>query len=112
MVDRFFDWAKDRCTLSLWRLWKDDRNGITGHLNDDIALGIQKSQLVVAFVSDQYFESRNCHKELNYADTLAKDILIVKLQKDVELAGRGAISLISSTHLYVRNLLWTNLNLC
>lgn len=99
VVDRFYLWTKEHDSF---KIWKDDRNGITGHLNNDMAAAVQKSCLVVVFLSDEYFESRNCFKELNYADTLEKEILVVKLQKDLQLAGRGAISLITSSQLYVR----------
>ena len=71
------------------------------HLNDDMAFGLENSSVVVAFVSDAYIESKNCQKEINYAETLDIKIVFVKLQKDVELIRRGAISLIAATKLYV-----------
>ena len=79
VVDRFYNWTKEQGSF---KVWKDDRKGITGHLNNDMAAAVQKSRLVVAFLSDAYFQSRNCYKEINYADTLEKEILIVKLQKN------------------------------
>ena len=99
VVDRFYDWFTKNSDI---KVWKDDQDGISDHLNDDIARGIEESRLVVAFVSDGYFASRHCQMELNYAYTLAKDIIIVKLRNELELLGRGAISLIASDKLYVR----------
>ena len=101
VVDRFYDWCKENSGISLW---KDDRDGINDHVNDDMAIGVEDSHIVLAFVSESYFMSKNCHKELNYAEQLDKEIIIVKLEKDMELLGRGSLSLISSTKLYVRNL--------
>ena len=71
------------------------------HLNDDMARGIESSSMVVAFVSDAYFDSKNCHKELNYADSLDTKIIVVKMQKDLQLLRRGAVSLIAASKLYV-----------
>ena len=51
------------------------------HLNDDMALGLESSSMVVAFVSDAYFDSKNCHKELNYAESLNAKIIIVKMRQ-------------------------------
>ena len=102
VVDRFYDWCKENSQgISLW---KDDRDGINDHVNDDMAIGVEDSHLVLAFVSESYFMSKNCHKELNYAEQLDKKIVIVKSEKDMELLGRGSLSLISCTKLYVRNL--------
>ena len=98
-VDRFYDWAKQN--NSNIELWKDDKDGIKDHLNDDMASGIQDASVVVAFVSDAYFTSKNCYKEINYAESLEKKIIVVKMEKDLELLGRGAISLIANTKLNV-----------
>ena len=99
MVDRFYEWAKQE--NSSLEIWKDDKDGINDHLNDDMASGIQGAQVVVAFVSDAYFTSKNCFKEINYAESLQKEIIIVKMEEDLELLGRGAISLIANTKLNV-----------
>lgn len=78
------------------KFWNDD------HLNGDKALGIQDSSVIVAFLDDAYFESKKCKTEINYAESLDKEIIFVKLQQDLELLGRGSISLIASTKLCVR----------
>ena len=66
-----------------------------------MAFGLENSSVVIAFVSDAYFNSKNCHKELNYAESLDTKIIIVKMQKDLQLLRRGAISLIAASKLYV-----------
>ena len=98
MVDRFYKWAVEKSSI---QFWKDDQNRVNDHPNDHRALGVQNSRVIVAFVSDAYFASKNCHKEINYAESLEKQIIFVKLQKNVKLLGRGAISLIANTKLYV-----------
>ena len=80
----------------------NDQHGTGDRLTDDTSFAIQNSRLVVAFCSDSYFESNSCIEELNYADSLRKEIIIVKLHKSLDLLGRGSISLIASTRLYVR----------
>ena len=59
----------------------------------------------MAFVSDAYFTSKNCYKEINYAESLEKEIIIFKMEKDLELLGKGAISLIANTKLNVSTVL-------
>ena len=86
------------------KFWNDDQRG--DQLNDDRALGIQDSGVIVAFLDDAYFESNKCKTEINYAESLDKEIIFVKLQQDLELLGRGSISLIASTKLCVR--VWFN----
>ena len=98
-MDRFYEWAKQN--NSNIEFWKDDQGGINDHLNEDMALGIQGAHVVVVFISDAYFTSKNCYKEINYAESLKKEIIIVKMEEDVELLGRGAISLIVKTKLNV-----------
>ena len=98
VVDRFYEYCEKNSDI---KLWKDDKDGIRDHLTDDMASGIEDSRLVLAFASDGYFKSRNCHLEMNYAHTLAKEIIFVKQRDDLKLAGRGSISLIASGKLYV-----------
>ena len=101
IIDRFYAWCKENSEL---KFWKDDQDGINDDLNEDMAFGIENSRLVLVFISEPYFTSKNCRKEFNYADVLDKDIIIVKLQKELELRGRGSISLIASSKLYVSSL--------
>ena len=98
-MDRFYEWAKQE--NSSMEIWKDDKDGINDHLNDDMATGIQDASVVVVFLSDAYCQSKNCNKEITYAKSLEKEIIIVKLEEDVELLGRGDISLIANTKLCV-----------
>ena len=41
-------------------------------MNEDMAYGIENARIVVVFLSEPYFNSKNCKKELNYADILDK----------------------------------------
>ena len=95
-MDRFYDFVKDHDQI---KFWMDDKNDM---INEDMASGVEESNLVVVFLSDAYFESENCRLEINYAHALKKPIIIVKLHKDLYLLGRGAVSLIISSKLYVR----------
>ena len=98
VVHRFYDWAKQRNES---KFWMNDQHGTGDRLTDETEFAIQNSRLVVAFCSDSYFESNSCIEELNYADSLRKEIIIVKLRNELQLAGRGGISLIISAKLYV-----------
>ena len=46
-------------------------------MNEDMAYGIENARIVVVFLSEPYFNSKNCKKELNYADILDKKGLLV-----------------------------------
>ena len=81
-MDRFYEWAKQE--NSSLDIWKDDKGGINDHLNEDMALRIQGAHVVVVFISDAYFQSKNCQKEINYAESLKREIIIVKME-DKEL---------------------------
>lgn len=98
-MDRFYDWFKKNGEINIW---KDDQNGINDHINNDMAFGIENARLVLVFLTEPYFTSENCFKEINYADSLKRDLIIVKLQPGLNLGGRGAISLIANSKLYVR----------
>ena len=91
-VDRFYDFAKQHLTL-----WKDDKNGIKDHLNGDMAFGVQNARLIVAFLDDAYLASHNCGKEINYANTLGQEMLVVKLQEGLELEGKGSAGSIANS---------------
>ena len=91
-VDRFYDFAKQHLTV-----WKDDQNGLEEHLNGERALGVQNARLMVAFVDDAYLASHYCGQEINYANTLGQEILVVKLQEGLELEGKGSAGLIANS---------------
>ena len=98
MVNRFYEWANQRSRI---KFWADHHDGDNDHLDGVMASAIQNSRVVVLFLSNEYFKSANCLKEISYADSMEKEIIVVKLEKDLELMGRGPISLIANTKLYV-----------
>ena len=53
------------CVNDLLSMIQDD-------VNEDMAYGIENARIVVVFLSEPYFNSKNCKKELNYADILDK----------------------------------------
>ena len=52
-------------------------------------------------VSESYFESRNCKKELEYADKLNKGLIVVKLESELDLEEHDSYSMILSKQPYV-----------
>ena len=94
MVERFVKFARHYSDLNFW--W-DDQKDIHDRLSDDMAYGVQNSCVVVVFVSDAYFASNSSAQEVNYADTLRKEMIIVKMRKGFEVLGRGSIGLIASS---------------
>ena len=57
--------------------------------------------MVIVCFSGPYAESKNCKKELEYADELSKELILVKLDPDAVIRGHGAISMILAKLLYV-----------
>ena len=98
MVNRFYEWANQGSRI---RFWKDNHDGDNDHLDGVMASAIQDSRVVVLFLSNAYLKSVNCCKGISYAQSLEKEIIVVKLEKDLELLGKGAISLIANTKLNV-----------
>ena len=54
--------------------------------------------------SQAYFDSKNCKKEIEYADDLGKTLIVVKLDPNLNMAGHGSFSMILSKQLYVSHL--------
>ena len=46
-------------------------------------------------------KSKNCKKELEYADKLDKELIVVKLDPDADILGHGGISIILANLIYV-----------
>jgi len=63
-------------------VWMDVEGGISGNINDSMAFGVDNAVILVSFMSAKYQESKNCKKELNYADSKNVDIVPVMTQKD------------------------------
>lgn len=61
--------------------WMDIED-MSGNINERMAEAVEGSLVVVPFMTQKYQESRNCKKELNYADALQKDIVPVMAQTD------------------------------
>ena len=50
-------------------VWLDIDNGIKdGNINVAMATGVDGAAAVICLVSEQYQKSKNCQRELNYAD--------------------------------------------
>ena len=50
-------------------------------LNEWMPEGIKKSQIIVVFFSEDYEKSKNCQRELVYADGIKKPVIYVKAQE-------------------------------
>lgn len=50
-------------------------DGMHGDINDSMAEGVDNCKAIVCFMSDKYSSSKNCKRELTYADTQDKPIV-------------------------------------
>ena len=72
---------------------------------DGMAEAVENCEFMIVCVSQAYFDSKNCKKEIEYADDLGKTLIVVKLDPNLNLAGHGSFSMILSKQLYVSPLL-------
>lgn len=63
-------------------MWMDIEGGMSGNINDSMAFGVDNAAVICPFMTQSYQESKNCKKELNYADSQNVDIVPVMAQKD------------------------------
>ena len=57
-----------------------------------MANAVEDADIIVVCISQNYFDSKNCKKELEYADELGKTLVVVKLDPDLQLTGHGSFS--------------------
>ena len=77
------------------------KGGLQGHVIDGMAEAVENCEFMIVCVSQAYFDSKNCKKEIEYADDLGKTLIVVKLDPNLNLAGHGSFSMILSKQLYV-----------
>ena len=46
-----------------------------GHVVDGMATAVENADIIVVCISQNYFDSKNCKKELEYADELGKGFI-------------------------------------
>lgn len=67
--------------------WMDIHDGISGNINDSMARGVDNAAVICCFMTSDYTGSRNCKKELNYADAQSKSIVPVMCEKGFKAQG-------------------------
>ena len=124
LVDRMYRYLVDNGH----DVWKDDEGGIKSNLVDDMAEAVNNADFVIVCFSTPYAQesvqilssfpvrgflmkliflwttnkkSKNCKKELEYADKLDKELIVVKLDPDADILGHGGISIILANLIYV-----------
>eukprot|EP00218_Dolichomastix_sp_CCMP3274_P002825 CAMPEP_0170162002 /NCGR_PEP_ID=MMETSP0033_2-20121228/76878_1 /TAXON_ID=195969 /ORGANISM="Dolichomastix tenuilepis, Strain CCMP3274" /LENGTH=365 /DNA_ID=CAMNT_0010399627 /DNA_START=15 /DNA_END=1109 /DNA_ORIENTATION=- len=71
-----------------FEVWMDTHGGISaGDINAAMAEGVEGATVVVPLLSEDYLNSRNCQKELSYADTLRLPIVPVMVQEGFNPSG-------------------------
>lgn len=65
--------------------WMDIHGGIgkgAANINEAMAVGVENAACVIPFISEQYQNSKNCRKELNYADNQEIPVIPVMADKN------------------------------
>ena len=106
--------AKNLETITNNKIWIDDNNMMPGYiLHENIQDGINNSEIVLAFVTMAYCESRNCQLEIQYANRIKKKIIYIVLEKlNVGALPNGmGVLLAEIVCLNAYNPKWTNQNM-
>ncbi|KXJ27782.1 uncharacterized protein LOC110233617 [Exaiptasia diaphana] len=82
------------------RAWMDVHGGVSGNINDSMAEGVDNAGVVCCFMTQKYSDSKNCKKELNYAD--AQDVPIVPVMVENGFKAKGWLGVVTA------GLLWIN----
>lgn len=56
-------------------VWMDIEGGMSGNINEAMAEAVEGAHVVCPFLTEKYAKSKNCKKELNYTDSLDKEIV-------------------------------------
>lgn len=80
-------------------VWMDIEGGIKGNINDSMALGVDGAAVVCPFMTAKYQESKNCKKELNYAD--AQDVEIVPIMAEKSYKATQWLGIITAGMLWI-----------
>ena len=65
--------------ISKQKVWIDKNK--SSSLNASIQDAITRSEIVLAFITKKYFESKNCQLEISFANRINKKVLYVMLEK-------------------------------
>lgn len=68
-------------------VWMDIEGGMQQNINDSMAFGVDNALVVCPFMTNKYSESKNCKKELNYADSQDKEILPIMAEGGYKATG-------------------------
>ena len=83
----------EKLVVTEYDVWRDDEQLTGNDLNEQLINGIQNSACIVCFITKKYSESENCKREISYASSLKKQLLIVMLE-NVSIKELGSIGFI------------------
>ena len=81
-------------------MWKDDEGGITGNVFHDMANAVQNAGLMIVCASEAYCSSECCRLELEYAQHMRKEMVLIRLDPNLNFGGKGSVGLILASKLY------------
>jgi hypothetical protein len=72
----------DKLTVNLgYKVWIDDDQLDSGMLYEQLCQGIKNSKVVLCCVTQKYADSENCIKEITFAQTCKKPLVILMLER-------------------------------
>ena len=83
-----------------FNIWKDDEGGITGNVLLDMANAVQNAGLMIVCASEPYCISECCRLELEYGHQMKKEMILIRLDPNLNFSGKGSVGLILGSKLY------------
>lgn len=80
-------------------VWMDIQGGMAGNINDSMAQGVDGAAVVCPFMTTKYQDSKNCKKELNYADHM--EVAIVPVMAENSFKATGWLGIITAGALWI-----------
>ena len=84
-----------------FKVWVDDRYlRPDGDLFPELSSAIKRSKTFISFITKAYDNSKNCYREINWADTCGKTILVVMFE-DLKISDLDKVGFIINTRLRI-----------
>eukprot|EP01137_Pigoraptor_chileana_P000573 Opistho-2@36966 len=80
-------------------VWMDIEGGMGGDINDSMAQGVDNAAVICCFMNEDYVESKNCKRELSYADSA--DVPIVPCMCAAGWKSHGWLGILTAGLLWI-----------
>lgn len=91
----------DNLTSKGLRVWRDETNmSSTSSLPEQLATNIRNSKVFLCCLTQKYVESKNCVNEINYANAINKNFVILMIDK-LKIENLSGVGFIIASKIYI-----------